>query len=294
MISTYQLIRPADPKFEQHYLTLAPLKQLIAAHCTFLACCCQLVQEAGIARIKERFAYTWQKRLAAYHGASEGLPSDLPLEFRLGLVGAGYIGSHVARRLLDAGFSQSQLLVATRSPQRAKDLSARGVQVTTDVESVASSTRLLILAVLPAHLPEVARSLRKSLSRQTLIISLVSGVSRAKLISLLGVQSIIVLHTEAALVALQAHLHLDADSRGGRAAPSKPTKKLTLPLLRVSAESFMPSVAVAAELVGVLPVVLNGLELSAAELMTVSVESLLGSPAQVRRLDTELFPHLSE
>jgi hypothetical protein len=280
MISTFKLLRPADPIYVQHLQVLAPLKQVIAAQCAFLANAAICLQDAGIARIKERFAYTWQKRLMVYHSVVfEGAVSvsDTP-EFRIGLVGAGFMGGHIASRLLDAGFAPAQLVVATRSPPRAKDLAARDVQITSDVESVASAARLLFLCVLPAQLPDIARALRRGLSRPTLVVSIVSGVSRAKLISLLGVESVIVLHTDNALRALQANLPRNDN---GRASVSPP-RELTPQLLRLSADCFMPSAAAVAELVAALGIVLNGLEFPPAELTTVAMESLLGaSPQQV-------------
>jgi len=104
----------------------------------------------------------------------------------------------------------------------------------------------------------------------------VSGVSRAKLISLLGVESVIVLHTDNALRALQANLPRNDN---GRASVSPP-RELTPQLLRLSADCFMPSAAAVAELVAALGIVLNGLEFPPAELTTVAMESLLGASPQ--------------
>ena len=67
MISTYQLMRPMSTAHEQLYLTLMPLKQVLATQCVFLARAYQQLQQVGIARIQKQFSYTWEKRVAAYH-----------------------------------------------------------------------------------------------------------------------------------------------------------------------------------------------------------------------------------
>ena len=80
-------------------------------------------------RLVERFAFTWQQRLAAYRALPDGTevpPPDgdaaAPPELLVGLIGCGALGSTVVQTLLDAGFAPSQILVSTRSPQQLQAL----------------------------------------------------------------------------------------------------------------------------------------------------------------------------
>ena len=80
-------------------------------------------------RLQEKFAFTWQQRLAAYRALPDGTevpPPDgdaaAPPELLVGLIGCGALGSTVVQTLLDAGFAPSQILVSTRSPQQLQAL----------------------------------------------------------------------------------------------------------------------------------------------------------------------------
>lgn len=181
MLSSYSLLRPADPLLEQLYLTLCPLKRLLASQCVFIAFSCQRVQLASIARAKVQYAYTWEKRLTAYFAASNAMSSDpsdgaSDWRFRIGIIGGGCMGGYLAYALLGAGFHPSQLVVASRTPARQKDLASRGVHVVTDVESVVRFVHILFLCVLPIHLAEVAKAMRKALAPHILTFSLLAGV----------------------------------------------------------------------------------------------------------------------
>eukprot|EP00966_Prymnesium_polylepis_P312837 7229313-Prymnesium_polylepis.1 len=283
IISTFKLMRPADDYHEQLYLTLIPLKVVLATQCVFLAHACQQLQDAGIARIKKQFAYTWEKRISAYYQSPVAIAADAGADalaeqrqFKVGIVGAGFMGGQVARTMLDAGFEPTQLLLATRTPSRQKELAARGVHLVTDLESVASRAHVLFLCVLPAHLQDVSRGLRKSVSRQTLVVSLVAGVTRVKLEQMLDSPAAFVLNSEETLTALRAS-RIGLPGQGG-APPAAPMKQLTPHLLRLSAASLAPELSGLVDLVRAMPVVLTGLELPEGDSRTACLVRTASQP----------------
>ena len=162
---------PPDPAAAELYQSLQPLRKMVAFQAAFVAGCCQQAMELGTWRLQEKFAFTWQKRLAAYRALPDGTdvpPLDgdaaAPPELLVGLIGCGALGATVVQVLLDAGFAPSQLIVSTRSPQQHDGLRAQGVRVAFHNAGVAARVHLLVVAVLPAQLPEVSKTLRGVLS----------------------------------------------------------------------------------------------------------------------------------
>ena len=162
---------PPDAAAAELYQSVQPLRQMVAFQAAFVAGCCQQAMELGTSKLQEKFAFTWQQRLAAYRALPDGTevpPPDgdaaAPPELLVGLVGCGALGSTVVQTLLDAGFAPSQLLVSTRSPQQHQALLAQGVRVAFHNAGVAARVHLLVLAVLPAQLADVAKDIRGALS----------------------------------------------------------------------------------------------------------------------------------
>ena len=183
---------PPDAAAAELYQSVQPLRQMVAFQAAFVAGCCQQAMELGTSKLQEKFAFTWQQRLAAYRALPDGTevpPPDgdaaAPPELLVGLVGCGALGTTVVQTLLDAGFAPSQLLVSTRSPQQHQALLAQGVRVAFHNAGVAARVHLLVLAVLPAQLADVAKDIRGALSPRTLVFSCVAAVSEAKLRQLL-------------------------------------------------------------------------------------------------------------
>lgn len=299
------LTRPSNPRLERLYLELAPLKQILASHVYFLARVVAQVQDLGVDRLKVKFAYTWQKKLGVYVGTPEGAGLPDAAELIVGIVGGGLMGGTVARALLDGGLQPQQLLIATRSPGRQKELATLGVQVSFDVPAVAARAHMIILAVLPAQLPEAARQLRAHLSRHALVVSLVGCVARQKLTQLLGTQHVFALHADKARNDLRAdHIHLQpaverdgasfkspkalrprsADLRdGGKSSAAAGATVvravatgLTAALVDTASHSLTPTLSDLAQLTQMLPVVLAGLELPETDCQAAALEGLFG------------------
>src|SRR5271166_5385717 len=64
---------------------------------------------------------------------------------RLGFIGLGYLGSRIARRLADAGFS---MVVYDRDPEKTKEFAALGAAVAPSAEEVSKDVDV-VLSCLP-------------------------------------------------------------------------------------------------------------------------------------------------
>ena len=164
-----RFLRVADPDLQNVHDALWDLKQAVALQCVFLAGCCH------------------RARSAAINGGgldSKAARGDAASTATVGIIGGGTMGGVVAHALVDAGIPPSAVLLSTRSPRRQDDLAARGVAVIFDNALVASKAHMLVLAVLPAQLHDVARSMRPS--PHTLVLSLVGATPYTKIRQLFG------------------------------------------------------------------------------------------------------------
>lgn len=106
----------------------------------------------------------------------------------IGILGAGNIG-----RALAVGWSTSgtrrpdQITLTRRQADPLRDLEADGFRVSTDNRDAVGHCEVVILAVQPQQLMELAQGIRDSLDpRRHLVISVVSDVTLAELRELLG------------------------------------------------------------------------------------------------------------
>ena len=162
-----RFLRVPDPELETIHDALWDLKQALALQCVFLAGCCSRARAAAT-------NVTSSGKLGALLGGAEAASSAVTV----GIIGGGIIGGVVAHALLDAGLPPHTVVMSTRSPRRQEDLAARGVAVVFDNALVASKAHLLIIAVLPAQLQDVAKSMRPA--PHALVLSLAGATPLAK------------------------------------------------------------------------------------------------------------------
>ena len=102
---------------------------------------------------------------------------------KVAFVGAGNMGSCLIGGLIADGYDANAILASRRSPQLLDQLAERfHIQTSTDNAAIAAQADVVVLAVKPQMLQEVALSLRDVIQeRQPLVISIAAGV-RASLI----------------------------------------------------------------------------------------------------------------
>lgn len=111
----------------------------------------------------------------------------------LGVVGAGVMGQTLMKGLLDAGLVSRRHLWATAKTQASCDEVAASLNIDTmrDYREAAGEAGIILVCVKPGQIATVAGMLREAQLRpDTLLISILAGVSTERLESLLGLPNV--------------------------------------------------------------------------------------------------------
>jgi pyrroline-5-carboxylate reductase len=104
-------------------------------------------------------------------------------------IGGGNMASCLIGGMLAKGFPKQQILVSEpNNASRERIASTYGVEVTEDNLSAVSSAQIILLAVKPQVMSQVAQNLASALSHQPIIVSIAAGVPVSALQSWLGEQ----------------------------------------------------------------------------------------------------------
>lgn len=99
---------------------------------------------------------------------------------RIGIVGGGFMGEAFLRGMLRAKVAApSDIAIAEVMEARRTALSEHGVRVTDDPQSACIGAEVVLLAVKPDDLGEVAEGLRGSLAQSAVLVSIAAGVRLA-------------------------------------------------------------------------------------------------------------------
>jgi pyrroline-5-carboxylate reductase len=99
---------------------------------------------------------------------------------RIGIVGGGFMGEAFLRGMLRAEVaSPAEIAVAEAIEARRTVLSEHGVRITDDPQSACIGAELVLLAVKPDDLPEVAAGLVGAITADTVLVSIAAGVRLA-------------------------------------------------------------------------------------------------------------------
>ena len=97
---------------------------------------------------------------------------------KLVIVGGGNLGTAIAEGLLKSKFSKaSEIIVTKRNVATLNSLKERGIEVTDDNAAAVKKSEVIILAVKPFQVIEVLNTIKKELTGNKLIISVVTGVT---------------------------------------------------------------------------------------------------------------------
>jgi pyrroline-5-carboxylate reductase len=110
------------------------------------------------------------------------------LQQRIGLIGAGQMATALAKGFVKAGLTTADRLLASDVDEHARQRFAQAVaaHTTADNALVAAQSDVIILAVKPQQMPQVAAGLRASLPAARLVVSIAAGVRLASLAEWLG------------------------------------------------------------------------------------------------------------
>jgi pyrroline-5-carboxylate reductase len=132
------------------------------------------------------------------HSASEHTPVVTPViadGMTLGVIGAGVMGQTLIRGLITSGVVAKDRIWAgdKNAASCAKAAEALGVPAETDFQQRIPTADLILMCVKPADAPVVLSTLRNAgLRRETLLISILAGVSTDRIEALLGTENPVV------------------------------------------------------------------------------------------------------
>lgn len=96
---------------------------------------------------------------------------------RVGIIGGGFMGEAFLRGIVRSGFAApSEIAVAEKAPGRHAALSEHGVRVTDDAESACIGADIVLLAVKPQDVANVAEGLRGAIPNGAVLVSIAAGV----------------------------------------------------------------------------------------------------------------------
>ncbi len=108
---------------------------------------------------------------------------------KIAIIGAGNLGTSLAKGLVDSGRHQVKDFILTRrNTSKLKVFSDLGYAVVSDNNEAVSTSDIIVLAVLPQKIDEVLENISLSITKDKLVISLVSGVKVAQIQEKLGVE----------------------------------------------------------------------------------------------------------
>ena len=97
---------------------------------------------------------------------------------KIAIIGGGNLGSAIAEGLLKSKFSKAaDIIITKRNTATLKSFKEKGIEVTDNNATAVKKSRIIILAVKPFQANEVLNSIKKELTGDKLLISVVAGVT---------------------------------------------------------------------------------------------------------------------
>lgn len=100
---------------------------------------------------------------------------------RVAVIGAGAMGGSLVRGLVSSGYAPDMITVANPSAERLLLLEKLGVRTTTDNLSAIKGAELVVIAVKPWIMPEVADQLAESIDGRQQVAAIVAGIKGVEL-----------------------------------------------------------------------------------------------------------------
>ena len=96
---------------------------------------------------------------------------------KIAIIGGGNLGTAIAEGLIKSKFSKAaDITVTKRNTGTLQALAKRGVHVTSDNNAAIKNSGLVILAIKPFQVADVLNSVKKDLTANHILVSVVTGV----------------------------------------------------------------------------------------------------------------------
>ena len=97
---------------------------------------------------------------------------------KIAIIGGGNLGTAIAEGLLKSKFCKAaDIIITKRNLSTLKSLKEKGIEITDDNAAAVKKADVIILAVKPFQVADVLNELKKELSENKLLISVVTGVT---------------------------------------------------------------------------------------------------------------------
>jgi pyrroline-5-carboxylate reductase len=109
------------------------------------------------------------------------------MQHKIAIIGGGNLGAAIAEGLIKSKFCKpSDIIITKRNTATLHGLHKKGVEVLTDNAKAVANAGLVILAVKPFQVAEVIGGLKKSLKKEHVLVSVITGVSIGDLQGMIG------------------------------------------------------------------------------------------------------------
>jgi len=96
---------------------------------------------------------------------------------KIAIIGGGNLGTAIAEGLLKSKFSKAtELIITKRNTTTLKGLKEKGIEVTSENADAVKKSEVVILAVKPFQVADVLNGIKKELTTDKILISVVTGV----------------------------------------------------------------------------------------------------------------------
>ena len=139
---------------------------------------------------------------------------------KIGFIGGGNMAASLLNGLIASGHDPKQLWVSDINAEALANLSAKlGINVTQNNQEVIDSSEVVVLAVKPQIMAQVAKEIAPYLQTRHLIVSIAAGITQAGLMKWLGADTAIVRcmpNTPALVLTGATALHANANVSQGQ------------------------------------------------------------------------------
>jgi pyrroline-5-carboxylate reductase len=106
-----------------------------------------------------------------------GVHKNLIMKKTIAIIGGGNLGTAIAEGLLKSKFSKASDITVTRRNTSINPLKSLGIEITSDNNAAVKKSNVVILAVKPFQTVELLKTIKKDLSGEKILMSVVTGVT---------------------------------------------------------------------------------------------------------------------
>lgn len=97
--------------------------------------------------------------------------------YKITIIGGGNLGSSIATGLTDAGRKAADITITRRQTEKLNTLRKKGIHVLSDNKKAIEKADIILLCVLPQKVNEILDEISKSVKKNQILISTVSGIT---------------------------------------------------------------------------------------------------------------------